>query len=160
MNFAGWGLWGFVGTVVLTLGMAASQHFGLTRMSLPYLLGTMVTPNRDRAKMLGLLIHFLDGWLFSLLYAAAFESWQTAGWARGMGIGLVHALFVLTVLLPSLPGLHPRMASSSSGPEVTEQLESPGFWGLNYGLQTPIVVLAAHLAFGAILGAFYHPSRG
>jgi hypothetical protein len=48
----------------------------------------------------------------------------------------------------------------TSTPQMIEQLEPPGFWGLNYGLQTPLVVLAAHLAFGAILGFFYRPPSG
>jgi hypothetical protein len=35
------------------------------------------------------------------------------------------------------------------------QLEPPGFLALNYGYETPVAVLIAHLAYGAILGAFY-----
>ncbi len=44
------------------------------------MLGTMVTSNRDRAKVLGFLMHLLNGWLFASLYAAAFESWRKATW--------------------------------------------------------------------------------
>ena len=40
---------------------------------------------------------------------------------------------------------------------LMRQLAPPGFLALNYGYQTPLIVLAAHLAFGAILGAFYAP---
>jgi hypothetical protein len=54
-----------------------------------------------------------------------------------------------------VPGLHPRMASEEQGPSVTRQLEPPGFLALNYGVRTPLTALAAHLVFGAILGAFY-----
>jgi len=49
MNWGGWLLWGFVGTVVLTAMMAGSQGMRLTRMNLPYMLGTMFTADRDRA---------------------------------------------------------------------------------------------------------------
>ena len=35
------------------------------------------------------------------------------------------------------------------------QLKPPGFLALNYGVQTPISAMAAHIVFGAILGAFY-----
>ena len=28
---------------------------------------------------------------------------------------------------------------------------------MNYGIQTPICVLVAHLVYGALLGAFYSP---
>jgi hypothetical protein len=72
-------------------------------------------------------------------------------------IGLVHAAFVLTAGMRVLPGLHPRMASEQHGPTVTRQLEPPGFLALNYGYQTPVSVVVAHVIFGAILGAFYTP---
>jgi hypothetical protein len=157
VNLGSWLLWGFVATLVLTTLMAAAQGVRLTRMSLPYMLGTMFTPSRDRAKLAGFAVHLVNGWLFSLLYVAAFQSWgEATGWL-GVGIGVVHAAFVLTVGMRILPGLHPRMASESQGPTVTRQLEPPGFLAINYGVQTPLVVVLAHVAFGAILGAFYRP---
>jgi hypothetical protein len=156
MNTRSTALWGFVGTVVLTSLMAAAQGLGFTRMNLPYILGTMVTPNRDRAKLAGFGMHCLNGWLFASLYAAAFESWRRATWWLGAGIGLVHASFVLLVGMPLLPGLHPRMASEQQGPSPTRQLEPPGFLALNYGYRTPLSVLLPHLVYGAILGAYYH----
>ena len=78
MNRSGAVLWGFVGTIILTGLMAASQGLGLTRMSLPFMLGTMFTSNRDRAKLVGFGVHLLNGWLFAFFYAAAFESWRRA----------------------------------------------------------------------------------
>ena len=155
MNWGGWLLWGFVGTVVMTTLMAGSQGLRLTRMSLPYMLGTMFTPNRDRAKLLGFGVHLLNGWLFALLYVAAFHAWGRTAWWLGAGIGFVHAAFVLTAGMQLLPGLHPRMASEQQGPTIVRQLEPPGFLALNYGYQTPLTVLMAHLAFGMILGTFY-----
>jgi hypothetical protein len=148
-------LWGFVATVVLTAILGGSQGLGLTRMNIPYLLGTMFTPNRDRAKLIGVLVHFFDGWVFSLIYVAAFHAWDTATWWLGGLTGLVHALFVLTVGMPLLPGLHPRMASEEHGPTVVRQLEPPGFLALHYGIRTPISILLAHAVFGVILGGFY-----
>jgi hypothetical protein len=62
---------------------------------------------------------------------------------------------VLTAALPTLPGLHPRMASEQRGPTPTRQLEPPGFLALNYGRRTPLSVVLAHLLYGGILGAFY-----
>ncbi len=160
MSVGSWLLWGFVATIVLTTIMAGTQGLRLTRMNLPYMLGTMFTPSRDRAKLLGFAIHLANGWLFSLLYVAAFEAWGRAtGWL-GAGIGLVHAAFVLTAGMRILPGLHPRMASETQGPTVTRQLEPPGFLALNYGIRTPLSVLAAHAVFGAILGSFYRVATG
>lgn len=155
MNTRSIALWGFVSTLILTSLMAGSQALGLTRMNLPYMLGTMVTPNRDRAKLLGFGIHLVNGWLFASLYAAAFQSWRRATWWLGAAIGLAHALFVLVGAASLLPGLHPRMASEEQGPTPTRQLEPPGFMALNYGHRTPLSVILSHLVYGSILGAFY-----
>lgn len=155
MNWFSWLLWGFVSTVVLTAILGGSQGLGVTRINLPYLLGTIVTPNRDRAKLMGVLMHFANGWIFSLIYIAAFHAWGMATWWLGALTGFVHAAFVLAVLMPVLPGMHPRMANEQYGPTVVRQLEPPGFLALHYGVQTPVSVVAAHLVFGAILGAFY-----
>jgi uncharacterized membrane protein YagU involved in acid resistance len=156
MSWGAWALWGFVGTIVLTTLSSASQGLGLTRMNLPYMLGSMFTPDRDRAKLLGFGVHLMNGWLFSLLYVAAFTALHRATWWLGAGIGFVHAMFVLTAGMRLMPGLHPRMASEQHGPTVARQLEPPGFLALNYGVRTPISVVVSHLLFGAVLGAFYH----
>lgn len=156
MNWGSWLLWGFASTVVLTSILSASQGMGITRMNLPYLLGTIFTPNRDRAKLLGSMVHFANGWLFSLIYVAAFHAWNQASWWLGALVGMVHAIFVLTVLMAMLPALHPRMANEQQGPSVVRQLEPPGFLALHYGVRTPLSVVLSHLIFGGILGFFYH----
>jgi uncharacterized membrane protein YagU involved in acid resistance len=155
MNWASWLLWGFVATLVLTTIMAGAQGLRRTRMSLPYMLGAMFTPSRDRAKLIGFGAHLLNGWLFSLLYVAAFHEWGRATWWTGAAIGVVHAAFVLTAGMRLLPGLHPRMATEQQGPTVMRQLEPPGFLALNYGYETPASVLIAHVAYGIVLGLFY-----
>ncbi len=155
MNVGAVFLWGFVATIVLTTVMTAAQGLGISRMSIPFMLGAMVTADRDRAPMLGFLMHLVNGWVFAVLYALAFESWGRATWWLGAGIGLVHALAVLVAVMPVLPGFHPRMASEHRGPEPTRALEPPGFLALNYGYQTPAVTVLAHLLYGAILGGFY-----
>jgi uncharacterized membrane protein YagU involved in acid resistance len=160
MNWESWLLWGFVATVALTTVMSGSQGLGLTRMNLPYMLGAIFTPSRDRARLIGFAVHMLNGWIFSLGYVAAFQAWGRATWWAGAALGLLQALFVLTVIMGLMPGLHPRMASEHKGPTVTRQLEPPGFLALNYGYQTPVSVVLAHLIYGAILGAFYSiPAR-
>lgn len=148
-------LWGFVATVVLTAMMQAGQGLGLSRMSIPFIVGTMFTDDRGRAGVFGFAAHVVFGWLFALLYALAFESWHRASWWLGAGIGLVHGLVVLVALMPVLPGFHPRMASEQRGPEPTRELEPPGFLALHYGYRTPLVALVAHVAYGTIIGAFY-----
>lgn len=158
MNWGAIVLWGFVATIVLTTLMAGSQALGLTRMNVPFMLGTVFTANRDRAKLLGFGVHLINGWWLAVIYAAAFQSWGRANWWLGAGIGLVHASFVLAVVMPLLPGLHPRMASEQRGPTPTRLLEPPGFMALHYGRRTPISVVLSHVVYGAILGGFYQLS--
>jgi uncharacterized membrane protein YagU involved in acid resistance len=155
MNWPSWLLWGFLATIVLTTTSSATQGLGLTRMNLPYLLGTIFTPDRDRAKLYGFFVHLPLGWAFSLVYVLIFQSLGAAGWWRGAVLGVVHALFVLIVFVGLLPGLHPRMASEQHGPDAHNMLEPPGFLALNYGTSTPIAVLLSHVLLGIILGFFY-----
>lgn len=152
MSALAWAVWGFGATVVLTTILSGSQGLGLTRMSLPWLLGALFTPDRDRARAVGTLVHLVNGWLFSLVYLGAFAAAGVASVAFGAAIGLVHGLFVATVGLPVLPAFHPRMARPHAGPTTERRLEPPGFLGLNYGWSTSAVLVLAHVVFGAVLG--------
>jgi hypothetical protein len=148
-------LWGLLATGLLTTLMRAGQALHLTRMDVPFLLGTMVTQNRDRAKVIGFVIHFFNGWWMAMLYVAFFHGMGMVSWWLGGLMGLAHACFVLIVVLPLLPGAHPRMASDFHGPDPTRLLEPPGFLALNYGYQTPLATIIAHVAYGMVLGGFY-----
>jgi hypothetical protein len=159
VNWGGWLFWGFVSTLILTTVLAGSQGLGFTRMNLPYMLGTMFTPDRDRAPLYGFGLHLIVGWLFSLLYVLAFGFLGDVSWWSGTLIGIAHGLFVLVVGVSLLPGIHPRMASEHQGPSATRELEPPGFLALNYGFRTPLSVLLSHAIFGAMLGAFYRLPR-
>lgn len=156
MNWMSWLLWGFIATVVLTTTSSATQGIGATRLNIPYMVGTIFTADRDRARLYGFFVHLLVGWAVSLVYAVIFQALGAASWWRGAVIGVVHALFVLAVVLSFLPAIHPRMASEQRGPESHNMLEPPGFLGLNYGARTPGAVILSHALFGAILGTFYH----
>ncbi|HEV2697044.1 MAG TPA: hypothetical protein VGU90_03560 [Terriglobales bacterium] len=156
MNWWSWIFSGFIATVALSAMLALSQGLGLTRMNLPYLLGAIVTHDRDRARLYGLLAHILNGWVFSVLYVLIFEDLRRVNWWFGLLLGLAHALIVLTVGMNLLPTLHPRMATERHGPNAVRQLEPPGFMALNYGYRTPLSVFLSHAVFGAILGSLYH----
>ena len=144
-----------VATIFLTGTLRTAQATGYTRMDLPLMLGTMLTPDRDRAKVEGFVVHMLNGWIVGWLYVATLHAWRRSGAPVGAAVGLVHGLFVLLAVLPLLPGAHPRMASDFTGPQPTTRLEPPGFMALNYGRRTPVVTLLAHAMYGAILGYFY-----
>lgn len=148
-------LWGVFATGLLTVILSASQGLGWTRVSLPYMLGTLVTPRRGRAMWAGMAMHLALGTAFAVLYALVFEAWQHAGPGLGALLGLFHGSFVLTAGMQLLPAMHPRMVGRHEGPTPARQLEPPGFLALNYGHRTPAVTLLAHVVYGAVLGAFY-----
>ena len=152
MDWAGWALFGLVATTALTAVMIAAQLTGLTRLDLPLLLGTIVTEDPDRARVAGFFIHLAIGQGFAFGYAATFALLDRATWWLGALLGLLHVAVALTVLVPLLGGVHPRIASDRAGPSSTAALEPPGLLGLNYGPQTPIVAVVAHLAYGIALG--------
>lgn len=161
MNWGSCLLWGFIATLLMTSMEAGAQALRLTRVDFPFMLGTIFTPHRDRAKIYGFIAHVVNGLAFSFLYALAFESLQRVTWWLGMIMGALQAFFVLLVVMSVMPGIHPRMASEDSGPTASRQLEPPGWLGLNYGYRTPLSILLAHLVFGLVLGSFYRlASRG
>jgi hypothetical protein len=146
---------GLLGTLVLTTGMRAGSELRLTRIDIPFLLGTAVTENRARAKAVGYALHFLFGLVFALLYFALFSAIDRSGWWLGALFGLAHGLFAGTALVNVLlPVFHPRMATPFTAAGETPLLEPPGFLLLNYGRATPSVTLLAHVAYGTIVGGF------
>jgi hypothetical protein len=152
MDWAGWALFGLVATTALTAVMIVAQQAGFTRLDFPLVLGTLVTEDPDRARVAGFFIHLAAGQGFALGYAATFALLHRATWWLGALLGLLHVAVALTVLLPLLPGVHPRMASPRAGPSTTTVLEPPGLLALNYGVQTPAVAILAHLVYGGVLG--------
>jgi hypothetical protein len=147
-------LWGFGATLILTTIMAASKPLGLTRMDLPFLLGTLFTSNRNKASWIGFLTHLMLGWIFAFIYNTAFTNAGIHTWWFGLSIGFVHGAFVLGAGLQLIGSFHPRMAQPYQGPTPTKQLEPPGFFALNYGSGTPMATMVAHLVYGGVLGIF------
>jgi hypothetical protein len=152
MDWAGWALFGLVATAVLSVVMTAAQLAGVSRLDLPLVLGTLVVEDPDRARVAGFLIHLGVGQGFALGYAATFSLLGIATWWLGALLGLLHVGVALTLLMPLIAGVHPRMATDRAGPRSTAGLEPPGLLGLNYGGQTPAVAVVAHLAYGTALG--------
>jgi hypothetical protein len=146
---------GLVGAIVLTTTLRAASELGLTRMDLPFLLGTAVTPDRARAKLIGYALHFVFGLAFALVYWTVFAATGVSGVWLGALLGLVHALFVGTALVSViLPVVHPRMGTGFDAAGDAPLLEPPGFMLVNYGRQTQLAMIVAHIAYGAIVGAF------
>ena len=137
----------------MTTIVRAASEFGLTRMDLPLLLGTALTENRRKARAIGYFIHFVIGPIFAVGYAALFIALGHHSWRMGALVGALHAVFTGTVLVNViLPLLHPRIATMDTAADDISLIEPPGFLMLNYGRNTLLVALLAHIAFGAIVG--------
>ena len=129
---------GFVGTMVLTTVLRTASELNLTRMDLPFLLGTAVTADRVRAKAIGYAAHFVVGLVFALGYFALFAAVGRHDWWLGALFGLGQSFFAGTVLVNVLlPLVHPRMGTPLNDAGTVSLLEPPGFMLRNYGLQTP-----------------------
>lgn len=145
-------LWGLIATFTMTTILQLSQGLGLSRISLPFIFGTVVSGNRHVANVVGFLLYLAGGVLFAFLYYLVFASIGRAGWWFGALLGLLHGLFLLTAFLPLLSYVHPRIASEYDGPIAHRRLEPPGFMGLHYGRQTPLVTLLGQMIYGTLLG--------
>ncbi|MGI8776089.1 MAG: hypothetical protein ACR2LJ_01555 [Acidimicrobiales bacterium] len=154
------GIWGalaggFAGTLVLTSVLRAASEARLTRMDLPFLLGTAVTADRQRAKVAGYVAHFGFGMAFALVYYGLFSAIGRSGWALGAVFGLVHGVFSSTALVNILlPVVHPRMGTPFTAADSSPLIEAPGFLMRNYGRSTPLVSIGAHVVYGTIVGGF------
>lgn len=145
---------------MLTTALRAASELGLTRMDLPFLLGTAVSRDRGRAKAIGYLLHFAFGEAFALAYYATFRAIDHSGWRLGAAFGAVHGAVSATALVNILlPVVHPRMGSALSAADSTPLIEPPGFLMLNYGRRTPAASFVAHIAYGSIVGGFVSLAR-
>ena len=151
-------VWGLIATAALSIVLQGSQGLGLSRLSLPFLIGTLFTGNRDRASIYGFLFYILGGWIFAFLYFLVLTSAQLHHWWFGTLVGGLHGLILLVVIMPILPNIHPRIATEFDGPTSLRRLEPPGFMGLNYGRATPFSTVIGHMLYGAILGAALPPA--
>ena len=151
---------GLLGTLVLTTVLSGASELSLTRIDVPFLLGTAFSTDRRRARVIGYVVHLGFGLVFALAYYAIFALIGSATWWQGMLFGLFHALFAGTTLVNVvLPLVHPRMGTPFSAADSAPLLEPPGFMMLNYGRATPVVTILAHLAYGVIVAEMIRLGR-
>jgi hypothetical protein len=145
---------GLIGAIVLSVIIRTAAEAGITRMDLPFLLGTIVSEDRRRAKAIGFVFHLLFGLLFALIYWAFFAIIGRSAWWMGALIGVLQTVFIATIVVNELlPVVHPRMATFDTAANQFALIEPPGFLMLNYGRNTFLVTLVAHIAYGAIVAA-------
>jgi hypothetical protein len=147
--------------VVATAAMAAvfgiGRVVGATRLSLPRLLGTGLTPDPETARRVGAALLVGYGLALAPLFAMMLSGSRYTSIEGGAVLGLAFGLLVLIVAPVVLPAVHPRMASPARGMLSSRGLVPPGWLALHYGVGTAPVTLLAHGAYGAVLGALLAP---
>ena len=155
MSFWGAIVGGFVGTLVLTTGMRAGSEFGLTRMDLPFLLGTAFSGRPHAGEG--------DRVWPSLRRGPSVRRDVLRGVRRDRRKRMVagrrlrpdpRAFRRHGARERSIAVVHPRMGSTQSAANSRPLLEPPGFMMLNYGPSTPAVTVITHVIYGAIVGGF------
>lgn len=144
---------GLVGTCAMTAAMMMGRAMGMTSMDIALITGGMMTGDERRARMVGMVVHFvvMGTVVFGLIYAAVFHWTGSAGWLAGLVTGLVHGLVVGVLAMPMMGAVHPRMRGSGDG----FRLGAPGFMGIGYGKGTPMGLLMGHLIYGVVVALVY-----
>ena len=144
---------GLVGTALMTLAIFAGRVMGL-QTDMVRILGLAFVNEEHKRQVygIGLVVHFLFGAVFGVLYAilltavgAATFVGAAAAW--GAVFGLLHGVGVGS-MLGALPAVHPRVGAG-------QVIESPGLFGRNVGVGMPIGLMLLHVVYGVTAGVIY-----
>jgi len=137
MNVLGAIVAGLAGTAVMTMMMSIAPRMGMPKMDMPRMLGTMLISREETATVVGMVIHFMMGAIFAIIYALLWSlGVGSATWWWGLIFGAVHGL-VAAGMMPVMLRMHPRPPEMSFGPVMI------------------VGVLMAHLAYGLVVALVY-----
>ncbi len=145
---------GLAATAVMTVALYMGFLMGM-RMDMPMMLGTMLLPRGPAAWALGLMMHFMMGAGFFVIYAILFNvlSIEESLVVWGAIFGLVHGT-IAGMAMGMMNVMHPRM-ETSAGQAGVGALQAPGFFGLRVSSMAPVAILMLHAIYGAVGGAAY-----
>jgi len=107
---------GFVGTAVMTGLMYMAPMMGMPKMNIIGMLGTMFTANEGAARVIGVILHFMMGIIFALIYAWLWSvGIGAATWWWGLLFGAVHGVAAM-IMMPLMIRMHPRPPAMQMGP--------------------------------------------
>ncbi len=144
---------GVIGTALMTLAIFAGKVMGLSSDMIRVLGLAFVSEKRpSKVYGLGLVVHFLFGAFFGIVYAILLTAVGAAGFVGaaaswGAVFGVLHGATV-GAALGALPAVHPRMGSGAV-------LEAPGFFGRNIGVGMPVALVLLHIIYGVTAGVVY-----
>lgn len=137
MNVLGAIVAGLAGTAVMTVLMYLAPRMGMPGMDMPKMLGTMFITREETATAVGLVIHFMMGAIFAVIYALLWSlGVGSATWWWGLIFGAVHGL-IAAGMMPIMLRMHPRPPEMSFGPVMIAG------------------VLMAHLVYGLVVALVY-----
>jgi hypothetical protein len=114
-------------------------------MDIAQLLGSMVLPQGSAAFAMGMMIHFVMGIIFVIIYALAWQGLGlTPNWWTGLIFGAVHAVVAAAGIAMMMP-VHKEVR--------TGRLSSP----LTAGPKGMMGLLLGHLVFGLVVALVYRP---
>lgn len=156
---------GLVAAIAMTAMMQMASAVGMTRMpSMALIQGSMMTGDESKAKIIGLMTHvvMMGTVVFGLLYAFLFVAFDSASWATGLLIGVVHGL-VAGIAMIMMGAMHPRMVSPDELPPETAvaadagdlRIVEPGPFAKNYGPMTPMGLIVGHVLYGLVAALVY-----
>jgi len=137
MNVIGAIVAGLAGTAVMTMMMVAAPPMRMPKMDIAGMLGAMVISKKETAAAVGMVMHFMMGAMFGLIYALVWNAGVgsvTASW--GLIFGAAHAVAAMG-MMPVMMRMHPRPPEMAGGPSMLAGL------------------LMGHLVFGLVLALVY-----
>jgi len=118
MNVLGAIIAGLAGTAVMTMVMYVAPLMGMPKMDIAGMLGSMFVSKKETAKVVGMVMHFMMGVVFALIYALLWSlGLGSATWWWGLIFGAVHGV-VIIVMMPIMMRMHPRPPEMAGGPLV------------------------------------------
>jgi hypothetical protein len=159
---------GFVGGAVMSVLIAMMRKAGKTEMDMALIEGSMLSGDRDKAKVIGAFLHLV---VFSALIIGSIYAWlfdvsgvsEGNAWWVGALYGIAHGI-IGGLVMGMIPAMHPRMRGGIESDQVEQVggpldgsllLKPPGMFARNYGSATPPGVLMVHVAYGLVVGLVY-----
>ena len=116
MDVVGVILAGLVGTAAMTALLIMAPRMGMPKMDIIGVLGSMFTSEEGTATRLGLVIHFMMGVIFAIIYALLWNAdVRGVNVLWGLIFGAVHGA-VVSVVVPMMLRMHPRPPHMEGGP--------------------------------------------
>ena len=137
MNFVAAIIAGVAGTIVMTLLMMMAPMIGMPKMDIIGMLGSMFSANSGSAKGIGLILHFMMGIIFAIIYALIWSfGLGSATWLWGLVFGFIHGL-IISMIMPMMMKMRPRPPAMTAG------------------AKTMMGQIMGHLLFGLIVALTY-----